>query len=253
MRSLFSKTSKSPETGFSLFEVLIAIIVAALFFLVVIQATTLSSYTRAQSLEATESLSWIQQDLESIRFQSGRYLITQLSQDVPQDSRTLPVESAEDFSDATHIRFIDLKSSDLNAYEIGSAVGDRINITAPPGTGGVAEHATGTPVVGIFKRCQVAAAADGIANSLRTKVTGQFRVSDVVEDLLPEDRTRTTTNKQFRVARSLTLVQNPPYQRLQIRYTVNPPIGTAPPFLDDRGRPRSFVTEVIPDAAYYCP
>jgi type II secretory pathway pseudopilin PulG len=287
--------------GFSLFEVLIAILVGTLFFLVVIQASTLSSYSRAQALESSEVLSWVQKDLESIRFEAGRYLITRLSRPAQPNDSSLSVESSGDFSDAASLRLVEAQSlrtqtfiiqasdprlsstqgqtsdplldssssqglspgtpseqdgypaqtQDTSVYKIGQAIGDRIDLETP--TKISVPHPEGTFVVGIFKNCQAEASPDGLANRLRTKLTGQLNVNDDVSGLLPLERTRTSTNKQFRVRRDLNLIQNSPYHRLQVRYTIYPPEGTALPFQEAPGNSRAFVMEVIPDAAFYCP
>lgn len=239
-------------SGFSLFEVLIAILVASLFFLVVIQSSTVSSVNRASALEASEALSWIQQDLESIRFQAGRYRTTRLQRNALTGDLSISVESTQDFDTSDEgIRFVDPNQKDATFYKAKSIIGNQISL-AEPKTGLVANHNQGVLVFGVSAlECQATNFADGMGYGLRSQISTNN--SDLKIPLQPLSRTVTSTNKQFIVERALEVSKFPPYRSLTVRYTVNPPIGTPAPFLDPQGNPREFATEVIPDVAFYCP
>lgn len=239
-------------SGFSLFEVLIAILVAGLFFLVVIQSSTVSSANRASALEATEALSWIQKDLESIRFQAGRYRTTTLQRNALKGELSISVQSSIDFDTSDEqIRIVDPNQKDATFYKARSIIGNRIDI-AEPKTGLVANHSQGVLVFGVSApECQATNFSDGMAYQLRSQISSNN--SDLKSPLLPLSRTVTSTNKQFIVERALEVGKLPPYRSLTVRYTVNPPPGTPAPFLDSQGNSREFTTEIIPDVAFYCP
>lgn len=58
------------ESGFSLIEVLVTILVISGFLLGALQATVLATLLRVQAQDKQDALNWVQQDLELIRYQA---------------------------------------------------------------------------------------------------------------------------------------------------------------------------------------
>jgi prepilin-type N-terminal cleavage/methylation domain-containing protein len=245
--------------GFSLVEVLIAMLVAALFFIVVLQATTLGAYSKAQALETTQALSWIQQDVEDLRFKASNYLLTSLKSDAIKGDLSIDVASAEDFDyGSKSFRFVGSSdtTNDTTLYTGSRAIADTTITLSEPNGGLVAAHTQGELILiepdKVAERCKATYRAEGLANSFRNSLIKPYTSDDLnVPTALDFNKTKTSTNKQFRVQRNLTLIDSAPFNSLQISYTIYPPEGTPDPFTDVSGNTQ-FVTEVIPDVAFYC-
>jgi prepilin-type N-terminal cleavage/methylation domain-containing protein len=105
LRSSLPRRSRQQYRGFTLAEVIIALLVSSLFFLIALRATTNSLTIKANSLEANQVLQWIQRDLENVKFRASSYQITALTEDASKDDATLQVLNAEDFKAGDAFRF----------------------------------------------------------------------------------------------------------------------------------------------------
>lgn len=65
-----------PNTGFTLIEVLVAMIVAAVFVSMTMQAIVTAAAFRVVATQYDEAVSWIQEDLESVVNQAAQYEIS---------------------------------------------------------------------------------------------------------------------------------------------------------------------------------
>ncbi|AFZ48770.1 hypothetical protein Cyast_2829 [Cyanobacterium stanieri PCC 7202] len=61
---------KDKQSGFTLIEVLVTILVVTGFVLGSLQAVVLATFFRVQAQDKNEALNWVQQDLELIRYQA---------------------------------------------------------------------------------------------------------------------------------------------------------------------------------------
>lgn len=74
--SLKAVSADSRNTGFTLIEVLVAMIVAAVFVSMTMQAIVTSAAFRVVATQYDEAVSWIQEDLERVVNQATQYEVT---------------------------------------------------------------------------------------------------------------------------------------------------------------------------------
>lgn len=82
------------DGGFTLIEVLVAMIVAAVFVSMTMQAIVTSAAFRVVATQYDEAVSWIQEDLETVVNQAAQYEITTQ----PYSSRCLATLSSDGFA-----------------------------------------------------------------------------------------------------------------------------------------------------------
>ncbi|KAI9129175.1 type II secretion system protein J [Acaryochloris sp. CCMEE 5410] len=82
------------DSGFTLIEVLVAMIVAAVFVSMTMQAIVTSAAFRVVATQYDEAVSWIQEDLETVVNQAAQYEITTQ----PYSSRCLATLSSDGFA-----------------------------------------------------------------------------------------------------------------------------------------------------------
>jgi len=88
--SVLGLTSHNPDTGFTLIEVLVAMVVATVFVSVTMQAIVTAAVFRVVATQYDEAVSWVQEDLESVVNQAAQYeMSTQ-----PYSSRCLATQSS---------------------------------------------------------------------------------------------------------------------------------------------------------------
>lgn len=86
--------SSSRDGGFTLIEVLVAMIVAAVFVSMTMQAIVTSAAFRVVATQYDEAVSWIQEDLETVVNQAAQYEITTQ----PYSSHCLATLSSDGFA-----------------------------------------------------------------------------------------------------------------------------------------------------------
>lgn len=93
---LSSATSISPNqnNGFTLIEVLVAMIVAAVFVSMTMQAIVTAAVFRVVATQYDEAVSWIQEDLESVVNKAAQYEVSTQ----PYSSRCLATVSSDGFA-----------------------------------------------------------------------------------------------------------------------------------------------------------
>lgn len=89
-----SKSSSMANRGFTLIEVLVAMIVAAVFVSMTMQAIVTSAAFRVVATQYDEAVSWIQEDLETVVNQAAQYEMTTQ----PYSSRCLATLSSDGFA-----------------------------------------------------------------------------------------------------------------------------------------------------------
>lgn len=87
------------ESGFSLLEVLVTILVLTGFLLGSLQATVLATFMRVQAVDKQEANNWIQQDLELIRYQA--FILDNPNPTPDVDFGSLPTVSSSDACDTS--------------------------------------------------------------------------------------------------------------------------------------------------------
>ena len=72
-RPHFSRYFARPNDGFALVEVLVALLVAAIFIAVTMQTILAAAFFRARAEQFDEGVNWIQDDLETVIKRAGQY------------------------------------------------------------------------------------------------------------------------------------------------------------------------------------
>jgi len=72
----FKKKLLQHQQGFTLVEVLAAIVIATLFVGVTMQAMVMAAYLKSRALESTEAMGWIHKNLEEIKYKASIYVET---------------------------------------------------------------------------------------------------------------------------------------------------------------------------------
>ena len=70
---MFKPKLPQQEQGFTLVEVLVAILITTLFVAVSMQAIVLATVFKTRAQEYAEATTWIQKDLENVKYQASRY------------------------------------------------------------------------------------------------------------------------------------------------------------------------------------
>lgn len=70
---MFKPKLPQQEQGFTLVEVLVAILITTIFVAVSMQAMVLAAVFKARAQEYAEATTWIQEDLENVKYQASRY------------------------------------------------------------------------------------------------------------------------------------------------------------------------------------
>lgn len=70
---MFKPKLPQQEQGFTLVEVLVAILITTLFVAVSMQAMVLAAVFKTRAQESAEATTWIQEDLENVKYQASRY------------------------------------------------------------------------------------------------------------------------------------------------------------------------------------
>lgn len=230
------KPKLQQQQGFTLIEVLVAILLMTVFVAVAMQTMVLAAVFKARAREFTEATTWIQADLEDVYFKAANFQYTSLSAAAPSGALSINVASIDDFAIADKLKI----GSDPGTYTIAvnGIIGTTITIT-PTLLG--KPQLQGAEVV-VTTRCNQAQTT-GFADGLRDKITGTNQTT--ASNSVNISKTIVSTGKAFIMKRTTTLSSTAPYNVLQITYDVLPTSGGL--------SVANFYTEVIPNAALQCP
>lgn len=127
LKALAFKPS-DPERGFTLVEVLVAILLITFFISVTLQGMVVAAIMKSRAQEFTEAVGWIQEDLEQARANSANYY--SLASTASQGSNTITLSNstidAQDFSTGTRIRI----GSDPTGYTVSSRSGATLTLSS---------------------------------------------------------------------------------------------------------------------------
>lgn len=300
------------SAGFSLAEILIALLASTLFFLVTLQSTFISSRYQTTALQKSVFNRWIQSDLEGIQAQGRQLHLAQLTAPANPGQSAILVNQATGFASsdwvilgADSVTASPTPNPPQRVYRIAQIQANQFTLTAPltqaystqttvikaatPQTQLIADsplhtlqlyladtttfppqshlvvgddtqiysvvRRTDTVVyirpdlrraqpahtaVGAFS-CQAATRSTGLAAELLSQVVG-------TTGGLTDTQTVTKTDPnglQYRVQRTLGIVNQAPFNLLSVSYGLHPQARSAA--VDP------FITAVLPQAALYCP
>lgn len=262
---MFKPKLPKKEQGFTLIEVLIAILIATIFVAVTMQMMAIAAVFKVRAQEYAEATAWIQEDLEQVKYQASELQLPQT---------TLAVNAAVGGSILINAPNTDIKNSFTtnDTFRVGL---DPTNykITAFIDVGSIRTLIT----IPILVQAQVTNAAVvsttmcnpdttntnvrnlGLADRLRDTVTGSNETgnSNSVDNPPSSGNNQTNgiplrskkfTDKQYTLRRITTTSTDYPYSVLQIQYKVSP--GTT---FDSSKVIAQIDTEVIPNVAFQCP
>ncbi len=226
------------EQGFTLVEVLVAILIATLFVSAAMQTMVIAAIFKAKAQEYAEATTWIQEDLENIRYQAANFQYTSLSANANSGDSLINVTSVNDLAASDNLKV----GTDSGTYTIatGGITGNSLTITSSLGT----TQSQGAVVVGIT-RCN-SGLDTGFADGLRDKIIGSNQTETTTS--VDVSKTSNLTGKTFTLSRTATVSRisnTAPYSVLQVSYKVLPTSGGS--------SVANFYTEVIPNAALQCP
>ena len=136
-----------PEQGFTMVEVLIAILIATIFVAVTMQMMALAAMFKVRAQEYAEATAWIQEDLESVKYEAANLQYTSsLSANAAANASSITIASASRFRANDSLKV----GSDPGTYTISSISGTTLNITPNLGT----DQTSGAEVSATNTRCK---------------------------------------------------------------------------------------------------
>lgn len=242
---MFKPKLLKQEQGFTLVEVLVAILITVLFVGVAMQAMVIAALFRVNAQEYSEATTWIQEDLEEVKYKAANFQFPQttLTVNAAQGASSINVASNTTSTANGGTLFAANRTLkvglDSTNYKISAVSGNTLTITPTLGT----PQSENAAVVATTM-CTAAQTA-GLADALRNIITDPTGNTDLNTTTNTVDFTITSsrTNKSFRMRRTTTLSNA---ILLQVSYEVSP-----------TSNPLKIIakldTEVIPNAAFQCP
>jgi prepilin-type N-terminal cleavage/methylation domain-containing protein len=189
------KSSKQ-EQGFTLIEVLVAILIATIFVTVSMQMMVIAAMFKARAQENAEATNWIQEDLENLRYQAANYKSTSLTANANSGNSSITLASSDDFEVNNRLRV----GSDPLIYRITSKSGTTLNITPNLGT----NQSQGAAVLMTFVPSTSLTANKSSGNSSITIASvDNFAVNDKVQ--IGTETSSYTINSIVSLTKTLTI------------------------------------------------
>ncbi len=210
------RTSSRSQAGFAMIEVLVGMMIMTLFIGISMQFMVYSSLLKARSQQYAEAMTWIQQDLEQLKYQATGYKSNVLKVAATVASSSISLTSAQNFEVNDKVTI----GADSTVYTISAIAGNTLTI-APAIT--VASPINAPVVASESVRCNKLATpatiTTGIADGFRDSIVG----SDLSVTSSNTDTTKTSnlTNKKFRFRRTISIANIVPYNVSQINYNVS--------------------------------
>lgn len=233
--------TQQQEQGFSLVEVLVAILIATIFVTVAMQMLAIAAIFKVRAQEYAEATTWIQEDLEQVKYYAANYQYSALKAAASSTDTVIQVASVDNFQVGDSL----VIGSDTNntIQSINSTTTPpTITLTSALGTNWLID----TVVVATTK-CNAVSADAGFADALRDLVNDPSNLT-LNRTSVSSVKKNSLTKKEFTFKRTTNIPSNAidaPYKVLQITYDVTPTSGGS--------SIAQFYTEVIPNAALQCP
>ena len=226
-------------------EVLVGIVITTLFIGISMQFMVLSSLLKARSQQYSEAMSWIQEDLEDIKYQASKYKLSSLDSTAAViNSSTISLSSAQGFEVNDRIKI----GTDTTTYTTSAVNANTLTIS--PNLA-VASPASSPVVLTQSIRCNLVTTpvtiTTGFADGFRDRIIGStLSVTSSDTDTI---KISSKSGKQYRLRRTISLVNVAPYNTIQINYQVSEAYGSG-----------SFgiliadtYVEVVPPTSFSCP
>lgn len=246
---MFKPKLPQQEQGFTLIEVLVAILITTLFVATAMQAIAIAAVFKARARQFAEATIWIQQDLETVKQQADVLGVTTLTSAATTNS--LPVSSTTGFVNGNRLKVGTISTT---FYTIsGTPSTNSIPVTPPLTSAQIATTFAGNlvSVVSTGSTDTTLCYADPTNPTSTTNRFGEFLSSklptvpsETDNASTPNIGKKTIAGKLYTLSRTATVSLVAPFDVLQITYSIAQ--GTIPPIA-------KLNTEVIPNAAFQCP
>lgn len=224
------KKLKPAEQGFSLIEVLIAILITTLFVSVAMQAMVIAAVFKAKAQEYAEATTWIQEDLEeNVKYKAAifQFLKTTLSADAAAAASSISINTPNaDIINSFEINDAFRVGLDPTSYKItnvtGSGTTRTLSILPTLGSVQVANAA-----IVSTEKCNPGTQNTGLADKLRDSITDTNH-SNGITNVTTNDNVFNPAPKPFRtgkpfvMSRTTTLSATFPYSVLEVSYSIAP-------------------------------
>lgn len=241
---MFKPKSPKKEQGFTLVEVLVAILIATIFVTVTMQMMVIATVFKAKAQENTEATNWIQEDLENVRYQAGNLQFpsrSSLAANATAGADSIILKSITDLQVGDTLK-IGLDSVSYKVTVINTAT-KTLKIAPALATNQVIDAAIAETTM-----CSaVAAALRANVNGTNTDVDNPPSSGNNQSTTGAALSSKLSTNKKYTLRRTTTIDSSSP-NVLRLKYEVSS--GTS---FDSTKRIASFYTEVIPNVAFQCP
>jgi len=232
------------EQGFTLVEVLVAILIATIFIATPMQMMAIAAVFKARAKQFSEAINWIQQDLESVKQQTSIVGYTTLS--AAPSANSLSVFSSTGFQAGNRLQIGTISNSLYTISNTYTPSSTTIPITPALTTTQITQIsnalAASTPV-------SVSVVTTGNTNTTLCYANAQTNgfgnlLSNNLPTLNSSNNTKPIAGATYTLSRNVTVRNVTPFEVLQITYSVAQ--GTKPPVA-------TLNSEVIPNAAFQCP
>ncbi|AFZ12587.1 hypothetical protein Cri9333_1700 [Crinalium epipsammum PCC 9333] len=223
---------RNKSAGFTLVEILAAILLLTFFLSVTMQAMVIAAMFKVKAKRYNVATAWIQEDLESVRNQASL-----LSQSLMSVSLSVAISTPS----TTQIIVDKIGTLAVNDKIIIGDAGKIFTITAIAGTTITLDSSIGKNLVvnsQIIETtlCSATDKTKGFANELNNNLI-PISTNNSTKSLA------STTDQKYQITRTTTLKDA---KVLEVLYKVTPQNKTTPVIAT------SF-SEVIPDVSFYCP
>jgi prepilin-type N-terminal cleavage/methylation domain-containing protein len=262
-----NKPKYHPDSGFSLLEVLMAVVVVTFFTAAAMQLVVISTAFKAKAKEYTTATNLIQKDLEGIRAKASQFEFPEVSAaiDPANPVRTIQLDSfeSEDFSNGQDVQFqgagttYRISSVDpiTNEITLAADVADSISAGSALVNNTLCNGAVDS---GLGKTLKDKIATD--LTTIPTELAGNFTVAQAAKfsnyravrayspSMIPN------TELKLWMIREDIVPDRRPYDVLEVKYVVirNPNKDKDQDGKLDIEILAEFSTEVIPNAAFQC-
>lgn len=233
---MFKLKISKQANGFTLIEVLFAILIATIFLTAAMQMIVIAAAFKVHAQENTEATAWIQEDLEAVKYEAGKMsfpIRTTLTADAMAKTTSISVDSVSNLAVNDTLKI----GLDPGNYKITSISGATVNFNPKLATTQVSNA-----IIAEATACS-ASRTDALADALRDRVIAASSQASNSVDSTKIFRTGQT----FSMRKTATLSTNAPYNVLELKYEVSP--GST---FDSTTAIAKFDTEVIPNVAFQC-
>jgi len=167
---------KAPEQerGFTLVEVLVAILIATIFTLAAMQALVVAAVFKVRAQQFVQATAWIQEELETVKDEAAKFKYTSLTAATAAGASSINVATVNGFEVNDTLRV----GSDPGSYIISNIDGNTLTMTITPSLG-TAQPQDAVVEAATYTLLTASAAAE--ASSIDVAAVNDFAVNDTLK------------------------------------------------------------------------